>query len=238
MALWAARLRLATGIAALAVLAVALWFTYSQSSLVALVAIALALAFAAGDRRARLAVAGTAAAFAAAGLVALGVTVASGSAADLTRNRSTLVGDTALVFANHPLVGVGVGGQAVATREEAGTRASLGRSTSHTTPLTIAAELGLLGLSAYLALLAGAASLLLELRRHEPTLALGIGAVLLVLFVHALIYEGFFETAESLGAIALACAALRARAMHGRAPRPLAGEAGALRSAREALGRA
>jgi len=212
VALWLTRLRLATGTAVLVLLAAALVLTYSQSSMVALVAVALAIALAAGDRRARTLVAALVAAGALVVAGALVLAVASGSAADLTRNRSVLVLDTATVFANHPLVGVGVGGQPVATRDEAETGTSLGRSSSHTTPLTVAAELGLLGLAAYVALLAGAVLLLRDLHRREPALALGLGAVLLVLFVHALIYEGFFETALSFGAIAAACAALRASA--------------------------
>jgi len=224
VALWLTRLRLATGAAVLVLLAAALALTYSQSSMVALVAVALAIALAAGDRLARKLVAAIVAAAALVAVGALGLAVASGSAADLTRNRSVLVLDTATVFVNHPLVGVGVGGQPVATRDEAETGTSLGRSSSHTTPLTVAAELGLLGLAAYAALLAGTVLLLRELHRREPTLALGLGAVLLVLFVHALIYEGFFETALSFGAIATACAALRSGAAttgsDRREPRP------------------
>ena len=212
VALWMARLRLRIGVAVLGLLGMALLLTYSQSSMVALCVVALALALACGDRRVRVLVAALLAAAAIAAVAALGVAAASGSVADATRNRSTLVVDTALVFTHHPVAGVGIGGQAVATREESDTKKSLGRSTSHTTPLTIAAELGVLGLAAYVGLLVGAVLLLRDLyRRHRP-LALGIGAVLLVLFAHALVYEGFFETATSWGAIAVASAALRANA--------------------------
>jgi O-antigen ligase len=215
VALWLTRLRLAAGFAALVLLAVALVLTYSQSSMIALAAVALGIALVAGDRGARKVMAALVAAAAVAAVGALGLAVASGSAADITRNRSGLVVDTAAVFVNHPLVGVGVGSQPVATREEAETRTSLGRSSSHTTPLTVAAELGLLGLAAYLALLGGAVLLLRGLHRRQPALAVGLAAVLVVLFVHALIYEGFFETALSFGAIATACAALRASSEKG-----------------------
>lgn len=207
--LWAARLRLGIGLCVLALLGAALVLTYSQSSMVALAVVALGLALVCGDRRARMLVAALLTMAVVAAGAALAVAAVSGSVADATRNRSTLVTDTALVFSHHPVAGVGVGGQAVATREEADTKTSLGRSTSHTTPLTIAAELGLLGLAAYVALLVGAVLLLRDLYRHRRPLALGIGAVLLVLFAHALVYEGFFETATSWGAIAVACAALR-----------------------------
>ncbi len=208
VALWLARLAMPAGVAVLVLLAAALLFTYSQSSLAALAVVAVAVAAAAGDRRVRLLLGALVAAVAVAGIVLLGVAVAEGSLADVSRNRSALVVDTGTVFANHPFVGVGVGGQPVATRDEADTGVSVGQSTSHSTPLTIAAELGVLGLAAYLALLAGAASILRDLHRRDPATALGLAAVLLVLFVHALIYEGFFETALGFGAIAVACAAL------------------------------
>lgn len=210
VALWLARIRIGPGLAIVVLLAAALLFTYSQSSLIALAVATLAVAAAAGDRRVRLLVGAlvAAAALGAAGL--LGVAAVDGSLADATRNRSVLVLDTAVVFTNHPFAGVGVGGQPAATRDEADTGVTVGQSTSHTTPLTIAAELGALGVAAYLWLLVGAVVVLRELHRRAPALALGLAATLLVLFVHALIYEGFFETAVSWGAIGVACTALRA----------------------------
>ncbi len=213
VALWLARLRAAPGVAVLALLAAALFFTYSQSSMIALAVAALAVAAAAGDRRVRLLVGALVGAAVLAGIGLLVVAAGDGSLADATRNRSGLVLDTGVVFENHPLVGVGVGGQPVATRDEADTGVSVGQSTSHTTPLTVAAELGVLGVIAYCGLLLGATLILRDLHRRDPALALGLAATLLVLFVHALIYEGFFETAVSFGAVAAGCAAL------GREPR-------------------
>lgn len=219
VALWTTRLRLSTGIAVLSLLGAALFFTYSQSSLVALAVVALAIAAGAGGRRTRLAVTTLVAVVAMVGLAVAGLLLAGGSAAELTRNRSALVLDTAVVFTNHPVAGVGIGGQPVATRDEADTGVSVGQSTSHTTPLTIAAELGLLGLAAYVALLAGIVLVLRDLHRRDPPLALGLAAILLVLFVHALTYEGFFETALTWGAMAFAGAALRRRPPQDETPR-------------------
>jgi hypothetical protein len=215
VALWVARLRMPLGAGVLVLLGAALLFTYSQSSFVALAVVALAVAAIAGDRRVRLAVAALVAAAALGAIAFLGVAAAEGSLADLTRNRSALVLDTGVVFLNHPVAGVGVGGQPVATRDEADTGVSVGQSTSHTTPLTVAAELGTLGLAAYVALLVGVILVLRDLHRRDPALSLGLGAALLVLFVHALIYEGFFETAATFGAIAVACSALDPRARAG-----------------------
>ena len=57
----------------------------------------------------------------------------------------------------------------------------------------MAAELGVLGLLAYAALLAGATVLIRRVHRLDPALGLGLAAVLLALFVHSLAYSGFFE---------------------------------------------
>ena len=59
---------------------------------------------------------------------------------------------------------------------------------SHTTPLTVAAELGLVGFALYVFLLLAAIGCLL-LRETLPTLALALGAVLLALFTHSLAWQ-------------------------------------------------
>jgi O-antigen ligase len=64
---------------------------------------------------------------------------------------------------------------------------------SHTTPLTVAAELGVVGIALYGLLLVAAVWLVEHVRHRDPALGLGLGAVLLALFVHALFYSGFFE---------------------------------------------
>jgi O-antigen ligase len=112
------------------------------------------------------------------------------------------------VFRNHPLVGVGVGGQPKASREEAARRLATSRNRSHTTPLTVAAELGVLGILAYLAFVAGAARALLSVSLLHRTLGLGLAAVFLTLLVHSLFYAGFFEDPITWGVLAFAAAAL------------------------------
>jgi O-antigen ligase len=64
---------------------------------------------------------------------------------------------------------------------------------SHTTPLTVAAELGIIGVLLYAAFLAGAAWALEAVRRRHEALGLSLEAVFLALFVHSLAYSGFFE---------------------------------------------
>jgi O-antigen ligase len=122
---------------------------------------------------------------------------------------------TWVVFTNHPLAGVGIGGQPQASKDEANTQLSAKRDRSHTTPLTVAAELGIIGLLVYAALLAGAARLLFLLTGLNRALGLGASAVFLALFVHSLFYSGFFEDPIVWGVMALAawaCVALPPKA--------------------------
>src|SRR5262249_25279462 len=125
-----------------------------------------------------------------------------------TSDRSRLIAVTWKVFRNHPLVGVGVGGQPKASREEAARRVAASRNKSHTTPLTVAAELGLLGIVAYVVFLAGAAPPFLSLATRNRALAIGLAAVFLTLVIHSLFYAGFFDDPITWGALAVAAAAL------------------------------
>jgi O-antigen ligase len=127
------------------------------------------------------------------GAAAFAASASDHSARQVTSDRSRRVELTAKVIRDHPLVGVGLGAQPVASQARSKQGGSPTRFVSHTTPLTVAAELGLLGFAAYAALLAGAAALIWRVRRVDPVLGLGLGAVLLALFVHSLFYSGFFE---------------------------------------------
>jgi O-antigen ligase len=220
---WAARLATGAALALLALLGTGLWFTYSQSSAVALAVVALAVAMVMADGRARRVLATTAAAGAVAAVVAVAALVAAGSADSVTSDRSTLVTDTAAVAAKHPLVGVGVSGQPAATREQEAPEATKLQNVSHTTPLTVAAELGVVGVAAFVALMAGAIRLLVELARSDRALGLGIAAVLLGLLVHSLFYAGLFENPITWGALGVAAAAVarHRRADAGEPPEPL-----------------
>ena len=78
------------------------------------------------------------------------------SAREATSGRSRLVTVTLDAFAERPIAGVGVGGQPRASAELAGRR-SPGRHASHTTPLTVLAEGGVVGFAIYLWVLGGGA---------------------------------------------------------------------------------
>ncbi|MGH3066117.1 MAG: O-antigen ligase family protein, partial [Gaiellaceae bacterium] len=169
-----------------------LFYSYSQSSFVALFVVTFAVAFVGSGRRVRIALAATAlVATLAAGAVAADA-VGGRSAKDVTSGRSRLVRVTFDAFTERPVAGVGVGGQPQASAEIA-KKGSPSRNASHTTPLTVLAELGVVGFALYSWLLAAATWALVRVARTDRTLAVALGAVLLVLVVHSFLYAGFFE---------------------------------------------
>ena len=97
------------------------------------------------------------------------------------------------VVRHHPLLGVGIGGQPRASRELAGSDRPTPNFVSHTTPLTGAAELGIVGVVLYVWLLVGGVRIIEAVRRRELALGLALATSFLALFVHALFYSGFLE---------------------------------------------
>ncbi|HEU4449590.1 MAG TPA: O-antigen ligase family protein [Gaiellaceae bacterium] len=221
--LWLGRVRAAVGLALMALLLAGLYFSYSQSSFVALFVAVVLVALLAGDRTARRLVLATAAAVVLSGVALVATTVDDESASDATSARWELVSVTAPVFFDNPVVGVGIGAQPAASTEEEGAERRERRNVSHTTPLTVAAELGLLGLLAYAGFLAGAATGAFLAWRREPALGLSLLAGLVILVVHSLFYSGFFEDPFVWLVLGLAAACLTAPAGF-LAGRPLAAE--------------
>jgi O-antigen ligase len=184
-----------------------LLFSYSQSSMVALLVITLLLAVTTGDRRVRRAVALLTLAAALVGCGYLAVQVASGESLNrITSDRTNRVEDAVRVIEKHPLVGVGVGGQPRASRRLAGSERPTPNFVSHTTPLTVFAELGVIGLVLYGWLLASGAWLIVQVWRRDEGLGLALGAAFVGLFVHALFYSGFLEDPLTWLVIAIAAA--------------------------------
>ena len=134
---------LATGLIGL--MFAGLWFSYSQSSMAALFVVTLVLAAFAGGRSLKLVAALTAA------VVLLGAAaIVLNSARDhsarrFTSDRSRRVELTWKVVESHPVAGVGLGAQPVASQARSKQGGSPTRFVSHTTPLTVAAELGISG---------------------------------------------------------------------------------------------
>ncbi len=205
--LWLDRARALVVVPLVVVLFVGLQYSYSQSSFVALFAVVLAISLMLGGPKLRTALAaGVVVAVIAAGAVTA-ASIADEGARAATSGRSHLVSVTLDVFTAHPVAGVGIGGQPRASVRESGT-GTVKRSASHTTPLTVAAELGVIGLAVYGWLLLAGALALVRLTLQDRALGLGLSAVGLILVVHSLFYAGFFEDPLTWGVLAVSAAAL------------------------------
>jgi putative inorganic carbon (HCO3(-)) transporter len=179
--------------------------SYSQSAFVALcAAVAAALILTFGRRLAALLLV-------AAVLVGLGIvavpSVRHSGVNRVTSERSQLVGDGLRLFRAHPIAGVGLGGSTDAAREQT-KRGRDVRRAQHVMPLTVASELGIVGLVLVAWLVTVLVRLALAAGALRPErLALGLG--LLAILVHSLFYAAFFEDPLTWGLAALlvACAA-------------------------------
>jgi O-antigen ligase len=207
-ALWLGRVRPAVGLPVLGLLALGLYFSYSQTSFVALFSGVLVVALLAGDRLTRRVVVGVSAAL----VLAAGVVVLAerggDSAREVTSDRLPLLQVTWPVYAAHPLVGVGIGSQPLMSRREEDARRQKSKNVSHTTPLTVAAELGTIGFLAYLAFLAALARAVLEIWRRQRAVGLALAGCSTALVVQSLFYGGFFEDPFVWGIAGVAAAAL------------------------------
>ena len=194
---------LAAGIAA-ALAWVGILTSYSQSALFALcAAVATGLVLTFGRRLAWLLLLGALAV--GAGLLAV-PSVRHAGLDRVTSKRSGLVGDGLRLFTAHPLAGVGLGGSTQAAREQTD-RGRAVRRAQHVMPLTVASELGIVGVALVAWLLTVLARLAL-IRPFRPE-RLALGLALLAIFVHSLFYAAFFEDPLTWGLAALlaACAA-------------------------------
>lgn len=178
-----------------------LLISFSQSSFVALAVGVIVAAAVAWGRRAVLALLGLVALTA---LVALAVPQVRDEVVGksrrgvnkVTSGRANLVSQGVRIAADHPLVGVGVGGFRRAYAERAGVSGNdPKRVASHTTPITVAAEGGVVGLAlfAWLLVAALAATLLRLGRGFTSRTSLAIGVALVAITVHSLFYAAFVE---------------------------------------------
>jgi O-antigen ligase len=204
--MWESRLRAVAVIAAiLAVLWLGLLASVSQSSIVALLA-GLAV-IAAARLPARATAAGVAVVIAAGVIVAI---TASGrlhlnltdtnAANNTTGGRASLVKQGADIFAQRPLAGYGSGSFSCEYLRRSTPAYHCGApgppgvtSDSHTTPITIAAEQGVLGLLAYLALLVAAVLALARGGLRSAPVRVAILAAFVGLVVHTWAYADFLE---------------------------------------------
>jgi O-antigen ligase len=117
--------------------------------------------------------------------------------------RAGLVSGGVELFASRPATGWGSGSFSTAYRSERGSGSAAAVTASHTTPVTAAAEQGVIGLAVYL--LVVAAAFLAALRRARMSTArAAVTAGLVAMVVHSLTYAAFFEDPASWTLFALA----------------------------------
>ena len=114
----------------------------------------------------------------------------------ITSGRANLVGQGLRITLDHPITGVGAGGFSHEYQRRLGIPGKdPKRVASHTMPVTVAAELGVVGLALLAWLLA--AALLATLRGlgrgFTSRVALATGVVLVAIGIHSLFYAAFFE---------------------------------------------
>jgi O-antigen ligase len=173
--------------------------SFSQSSIAALLLGLAVLAAWRWQLRATLYVAGALVALAlAVALLApsglhFGLSGSSGSASNATSGRTKLISGGLELFAEAPLQGHGSGSFERAYQEHhLAAGAQNATSASHTAPVTVAAEQGLVGLVVYVALLAAAVAVLFGGAGRSPA-RIAIAACFAALVLHTWTYADFLE---------------------------------------------
>lgn len=198
--LWARRRRqLALGALALAWLWGGLITSFSQSSMAALLFGLVALAAFRWDARRTIYVTGALLAIGVIALLAappsslhLGLTGAGGSANNATNGRVRLVEGGLQLFSEEPVYGWGSGAFATEYRNHQNASTPISTSASHTIPITVAAEQGVIGLLLYLLLLLACLVVLLSGAGRSPPRT-AIAACFLALLLHTMAYADFLE---------------------------------------------
>ena len=185
--------------------------SFSQSSFVALIA-AIVVGGVVAWRRAGLLLVAAGIVVVIAAIVISPAVRHRASLSHVTSGRSTLVSKGVKVAVHHPVIGVGVGGFRRAYSDLAHLRGKEPKAAaSHTTPVTVAAELGLPGLLLFAWLVAVA--LYTAFRRIVPTFdgaaRLAFGLALVAILVHCLFYNALFEDPAFWGLLALVVVAPR-----------------------------
>jgi O-antigen ligase len=141
----------------------------------------------------------------------LHISLSSSSKANSTTNgRFDLIKGGVKLYAKRPILGWGSGAFSRAYRKERRASSERATSASHTIPITVAAEQGIPGFVAYLAILVTAFLLLFRRARGDPLRA-ALAALFTALVLHTMTYADFLEdpvTWTLLGA-AVALAARR-----------------------------
>ena len=198
---------------ALAVLWAALVLTFSQSSFAALLAgLAVVAAFRWNLRLVAMITAAAIAIGAVGGAVALAIRGDIPSTREVNKatvGRSKLVTGGLDLWTERPLHGFGSGSFQEEYKRERNLSRPNAVTASHTTPITVAAEQGVIGLVLYAALVVIALKALLT-RARGSLARVAIGAAFVALVVHTMVYASFLEDPTTWVLLA-AGAALAAR---------------------------
>ncbi|MEN0011974.1 MAG: O-antigen ligase family protein, partial [Solirubrobacteraceae bacterium] len=207
----------------LAVLFVLLWtgmfVTYSQSSMLGLLVAAivlLGLRFGraqAAAATATLVVAGLFAIFALGGVLHIHVGSSEGFD-NSTAGRGDLIKGGVQLFEKKPVFGWGAGAYRKAYRQDTKVSTAGAVAASHTIPITIAAEEGVVGLVVYIGLIVTAIVALLR-RAREQVARAAIAAAFVALVLHSWLYAAFLEDPFTWALLAVGLS-LGAEALAGR----------------------
>jgi O-antigen ligase len=216
--LWSrGRREIALGGVALAWLLAGLITSFSQSSIAALLlGLALLAAWRWSARGtlyvsiAGLALAGALLLLAPASLH-FGLKGSGGSTSNATSGRTKLISGGLELFAQRPLQGYGPGSFETEYKRHNSTGAENATSASHTIPVTVAAEQGVLGLAVYVALLVAAFVVLFGGAGRSPP-RIAIAACFAALVLHTWTYADFLEDPFTWALLAIGLALARADA--------------------------
>jgi O-antigen ligase len=148
-----------------------------------------------------------------------GLKGSSGSANNATNGRTNLVSGGLKLFAKRPLEGYGSGSFETEYKLHSKASAENAVSASHTIPVTVAAEQGIVGLAVYVALLVAALLVLFRGAGRSPP-RMAIAACFAALVLHTWTYADFLEdpTTWLLLAIGVALARIEPGARGGSDP--------------------
>jgi O-antigen ligase len=157
-----------------------------------------------------------------------GLKGAKGSTSNATSGRTTLIEGGLKLFADRPIEGFGSGSFETEYKRHASARTATAEnatSASHTIPVTVAAEQGVLGLALYVALLAAAFALLFAGAGRSPP-RMAIAACFAALVLHTWVYADFLEDPFTWALLAIGVALARQQAQQGAEAHPAAAPGG------------
>jgi O-antigen ligase len=137
-----------------------------------------------------------------------GLRGSGGSAANATSGRTTLIDGGLELFAKRPLQGYGSGSFETEYKRHSHADAENATSASHTIPITVAAEQGIVGLATYAALLLIAFAVLFRGAGRSPP-RIAIAACFAALVLHTWTYADFLEDPFTWALLAVGVALAR-----------------------------